>query len=298
MSTVLPSGLYATAYDQALVCEWGTDRPAGGGVPLPCRAVATSGEHGLAVMAISHGVDDRLMHQGGSDRRPVAASQSRAVRSELPVSTVLPSGLNATALTAAWCFKRRADRVAGSVSQIRAEPSALPVITVLPSGRNATVVNDGLMRQGPADQGTGRRRRPRARAVPSPPTVSTVLPSGLYARSLTRALIRRRRADRRAGGGVPQPRRLVGAAGQHGLAIGAIRHGIDRTLMRQRRADRCAGGGVPQPRRLVGAAGQARSCHRGYTPRLETRLVCVKFHARRVAGGGVPLPRRQVVRSW
>ena len=31
---------------------------------------------------------------------PVAASQSRAVLSSLPVRTVLPSGLNATALTA------------------------------------------------------------------------------------------------------------------------------------------------------------------------------------------------------
>ena len=37
--------------------------------------------------------------------RPVAASQSRAVLSSLPVRTVLPSGLNATALTGPWCEK-------------------------------------------------------------------------------------------------------------------------------------------------------------------------------------------------
>ncbi len=40
-----------------------------------------------------------------------------------------------------------------AVSQIRAEPSALPVITALPSGRNATSER-GLMRQGPAEEGT------------------------------------------------------------------------------------------------------------------------------------------------
>ena len=40
------------------------------------------------------------MGQGAPRGRPVAASHSRAVPSSLPVSTVLPSGLNATALTA------------------------------------------------------------------------------------------------------------------------------------------------------------------------------------------------------
>ena len=40
------------------------------------------------------------MRHGGPRGRPVAASHSRAVLSRLPVSTALPSGLNATALTA------------------------------------------------------------------------------------------------------------------------------------------------------------------------------------------------------
>ena len=65
------------------------------------RAVlSTPGEHGLAVRAERHRPDWRLMRQGRSDgparggvpepRRPV----------ELPVSTALPSGLNATDMTA------------------------------------------------------------------------------------------------------------------------------------------------------------------------------------------------------
>ena len=37
--------------------------------------------------------------------RPVAASQSRAVLSSLPVRTALPSGLNATAVTVPWCAR-------------------------------------------------------------------------------------------------------------------------------------------------------------------------------------------------
>ena len=57
------------------------------------------GEHGLAVGAERHGRDPALMRQGGPMGRPVVASQSRAVLSSLPVSTVLPSGLNATAMT-------------------------------------------------------------------------------------------------------------------------------------------------------------------------------------------------------
>ena len=43
------------------------------------------------------------MRQGWPIGWPVAASQSRAVLSELPVRTVLPSGLNATAATVPWC---------------------------------------------------------------------------------------------------------------------------------------------------------------------------------------------------
>ena len=98
---------------------------------------------------------------------PVAASQSRAVLSELPVSTVLPSGLNATAMTG-------------------------------PDAKGA---------EGPA------RRR------------------------------------------VPEPRRLVLAPGEHGLAVGAERHRNDRALMRQGWPEGLARRRVPEPRRIVTAPG-------------------------------------------
>ena len=95
-----------------------------------------------------------------------------------------------------------------------------------------------------------------SRAVLSSLPVRTVLPSGLNATACDRALVRQGRPDGLAGGGVPEPRRLVLAAGEDGLAVGAERHGHDRALVRQGRPDGLAGGGVPEPRRLVLAAGE------------------------------------------
>ena len=71
-----------------------------GGVPEPRRLVIAPGEDGLAVGAERHGPDRALMHQGLADglagrRRPRAAPSCPSS----PVRTVLPSGLNATALT-------------------------------------------------------------------------------------------------------------------------------------------------------------------------------------------------------
>ena len=51
---------------------------------------------------------------------PVAASQSRAVLSSLPVSTVLPSGLNATQLTRCSCCNGGAMGRPVTTSQSRA----------------------------------------------------------------------------------------------------------------------------------------------------------------------------------
>ena len=51
---------------------------------------------------------------------PVAASQSRAVLSSLPVRTVLPSGLNATAVTASWCARGGPMGLPVAASQSRA----------------------------------------------------------------------------------------------------------------------------------------------------------------------------------
>ena len=70
--------------------------------------------------------------------RAVATSQSTTVWSELPVANVLPSGLNATELTASvW-----ADRVAmpwrRSTSHNRASLSSLPLARVSPSGEKTT----------------------------------------------------------------------------------------------------------------------------------------------------------------
>ena len=83
--------------DRALMRQGEAEGPARRRVPEPRRLVLAPGEHGLAVGAERHGHDRALMRQGRPRGRPVAASQSRAVLSSLPVSTVLPSGLNATA---------------------------------------------------------------------------------------------------------------------------------------------------------------------------------------------------------
>ena len=68
------------------------------------------------------------------------------MRSSLPVSTVLPSGLNATAKTVSMMRQGWSQMFAeGTVdaSQNRAVLSKLPVITVLPSGLNATALDPG-----------------------------------------------------------------------------------------------------------------------------------------------------------
>ena len=63
-----------------------------------------------------------------------------------------------------------------------------------------------------------------SRAVMSSLPVSTALPSGLNATADTR-LVLQWWPDGLAGGGVPEPRRVVMAACEYGLAVGAERHG-------------------------------------------------------------------------
>ena len=48
-----------------------------------------------------------------------------------------------------------------------------------------------------------------------------------------------------------QSRAVLSAPGEHGLAVGAERHGVDPASMRQGWADGPAGRRVPEPRRLV-----------------------------------------------
>ena len=84
--------------DRVLMNQGEAEGPARRRVPQPRRLVLAPGEHGLAVRAERHGRRPRPDASWGRPRGwPVAASHSRAVLSELPVSTVLPSGLNATA---------------------------------------------------------------------------------------------------------------------------------------------------------------------------------------------------------
>ena len=165
--SVLAAGEYGLAVgaerhgrDRALVFQWRPDGLAGGGVPEPRRPVIAAGQHGLAVGAERHGHDRALMRRGGPMGWPVAASQSRAVLSQLPVSTVLPSGLNATAgprpdapAAARWACRWPRPRAAPSCPK-------LPVSTVLPSGLNATAMTDACASG--AGRWAGRWRRPRA----------------------------------------------------------------------------------------------------------------------------------------
>ena len=69
--------------------------------------------------------------------RPVAASQSRAVRSLPPVMKILPSGLNATASTGPSRCRTVRKGSPAAASQSRAVLSPPPVTTVLPSGLKA-----------------------------------------------------------------------------------------------------------------------------------------------------------------
>ncbi len=125
---------------------------------------------------------------------PVAASQSRAVLSSLPVRTALPSGLNATAATPPWWAMGGPMGSPVAASQSRAVSSSLPVRTALPSGLNATArtlpwwAMGGPM--GLAVAGS------QSRAVLSELPVRTALPSGLNATQLTARLVREHRLER------------------------------------------------------------------------------------------------------
>ena len=83
------------------------------------------------------------------------------------------------------------------------------------------------------------------------------MPSGLNATLVHRVGVAGQRlADGLAGGGVPQPHRVVVAAGGDAGAVGAERHAVHRVgVAGQRLADGLAGVGVPQPHRVVVAAG-------------------------------------------
>ncbi len=115
--------------------------------------------------------------------RPVAASHSRAVLSQLPVRIVLPSGLNATEYTMLECA--------------RGSPSGRPV---------AASHSRAVLSSAPGEDrlAVGAERH------------------GEHPVRMLHGL-----AEWPAGGGVPQPRRLVTAPGEDRLAVRAERRGRD-----------------------------------------------------------------------
>ena len=128
------------------------------------------------------------------------------------------------------------------------------------------------------------------RAVWSRLPVKTDLPSGLKATAMTEPRCVERLADLLAGGRVPQPGRVVHAAGHQRLAVGAEGHGEDPALMEERRVDRRAGRGLPEPRRAVVTAG-----HHGLAVGAEGRgrdpALVLHGLADGLAGRRIPEPR-------
>ena len=99
----MPSGLNATLNTASVWPVSGcADGLAGGRVPQPHRLVVAAGDDAVAVGAERHAVHragvagQRLRRSGW----PVSASHSRTVLSSLPETMRLPSGLNATLVTA------------------------------------------------------------------------------------------------------------------------------------------------------------------------------------------------------
>ena len=170
-STVRPSGLKATNQTWLSWRKAGPIGLAGGLVPELGRPVVAAGQDGPAVGADGQGTEQPVVPERRAMGRPVAASQSRAVRSHPPVITVRPSGLKAATETGpSWCSG--GDAGAGRWRRPRAGPS------VVAAGQDGPAV--GAERHG---------HRPC-------PCAARGVPIGL------------------AGGGVPEPRRPVLAAGQ------------------------------------------------------------------------------------
>ena len=113
------------------------DRAPGGGIPPPHRLVRAARADAAAVVE-EPGPGHVVVAEHGL---PTAVSHSRTVPSSPPDDTrCRPSGLNATAVTAASCPRRDADLAATvAASHNRMVLSALPVAMRVPSGLNATL---------------------------------------------------------------------------------------------------------------------------------------------------------------
>ncbi len=256
---ILPSGLNATALT-APGCGNGRSR----GVSVAtshnraCRRIV-GGEERLAVGAERPGIDRAGCPRGGPAGAPVDASQSRIVLSWQPVMMVLPSGLNATTVTAALMRERGTDGPAGRrVPELRRAVMTFEETTAgddgLAVGANGQRQDPILMLHGHADGPAGRRVPLPCRAVMA--AGDDGLAVGAERHGSDAVLVLEDGFEGLSGVCVPQPHRAVAARGEEGLAVGAERHGHDRALMPYGSADGQAGRRVPELRRLVRAAGQ------------------------------------------
>ena len=163
--TVLPSGLNATASTPSSMSEWLAGRLGRWRRPRAAPSCPDApGEDRLAVGAERHGRDRGPMRRGAPKGSPVAASQSRAVLSSLPVRIVLPSGLNATRSTRVLMLQR-ARRWVGRwlASQSRAvlSPAGGEERFAVGAERDAMTSPDAAMRQ-PMGRPVARPRAGRA----------------------------------------------------------------------------------------------------------------------------------------
>ena len=250
------------------------DGLAGGRVPQPHRLVGAAGGDAGAVGAERHaGHRARCGRSAAAPTGwPVAASHSRTVLSPLPEARRVPSGLNATLDTVSGVAGQRlADGLAGGgvpqphrlVGAAGGDAGAVGAERHAASPRPVWPVSGWPMGWPVAasHSRTVLSSLPEARRVPSGLNATLHTASGVAGQRL---------ADGLAGGRVPQPHRLVGAAGGEARAVGAERHA---------RTPRpvwpvsgwpigLAGGRVPQPHRAVAAAGG------------EARAVGAERHAR------------------
>ena len=169
-------------------------------------------------------------------------SHSRTVPSRLPLASVRPSGLNATALTTPSC--RSGAGRAGGGGRDRRRPTAgpcrrrSPLASVRPSGLNATVTTETLLVVGwPSGRGCAGSATSHSRTAPSLSPLASVCPSGLNATDSRR---RRRRLDGsgagRAGGGARDRRRPTAGPCRRALPLASVRpsglNATERTLRR------------------------------------------------------------------
>ena len=153
----VPSGLNATLIHLARVplqFQQGRARP---GVPQLRRPVPTAGDDARAVRAERHASHPARVPLSSSWGVPVLASHTFAVRSPLPVTMRVPSGLNATLATPFVCPFSSNRGVPVLASHTFAVWSSLPVTMRVPSGLNASRAHTAGVPLEREDQGAGLR---------------------------------------------------------------------------------------------------------------------------------------------